>query len=344
MIQPLVQPLLRLPRDATHSFSHASVATPQLLAHRRRVAVVPGGFHQSPPQMGVAASRDCSLATPFARAVFRGRQSHVRHELTGRGESPQVAADLRRKGDRAYDADAAKRLERLHQRRQDGLLHQLFQGRRQTCYPFRQILDGFQIIRQNSLLCRIGELLYANPVQMPPRPRRAVPVPIVTQKKLAQLVPGGAFGTLGVAAGALQIADGLDGLVGHMHLGQIARPQEMGEPLGVAAVGLHAVARLARHERGSDDNAIDTGLSQSPAQPESGGPGFVTHLQGLTVLDEHFQGFLEPNPVIGDRLPFLRRFPTLTGNRDNDGILMYIQSDINYTLTHWTSPPIVALC
>ncbi len=31
-------------------------------------------------------------------------------------------------------------------------------------------------------------------------------------------------------------------------------------------------------------------------------------------------------------------------NGDRDGIIMYIQSDINYTFTHWTSPPIATLC
>ena len=140
--------------------------------------------------MCVAAARDRSLATPLARAFLRRRQSHVRHELTCRRESPQVAADLRRNGDRADDADAAKRLKRLDQRRQDRLLHQLFQGRRQTRHPFRQILDGLQVIRQDALLGRIGELLRANPLQMFLRPCFSRPWAIVTQEKLAQLVSG----------------------------------------------------------------------------------------------------------------------------------------------------------
>jgi hypothetical protein len=68
--------------------------------------------------------------------------------------------------------------------------------------------------------------------------------------------------------------------------------------------------------------------------------GVVADLQDLAVLDQHFYGFPQTHSIIRDRLPVLRRLPSLAGHGNHDRILVYIQTDVNHTRTHWTSPPV----
>jgi hypothetical protein len=165
-------------------------------------------------------------------------------------------------------------------------------------------------------------------------------MPIVTQEELAQLVPRDPLGTLGIVPSPLQVANRLHGLVRHVHLGQIAGTEEVRQLSRVTAVGLHAVAWFARHQGRGDHEAIDPRLAQATAQAKTRGTGLVTDLQDLAVLEEHFQRFPQTHSVVGDRLPVPRRLPPFAGDGNHDRILVYIQTDVNYTRTHWTSPPV----
>lgn len=61
-------------------------------------------------------------------------------------------------------------------------------------------------------------------------------------------------------------------LVRHPHRPQVARSEKPSELEAVAPVGLDAIARSHRHERGSDDGAVDPECAQLPMQTYPMGP------------------------------------------------------------------------
>jgi hypothetical protein len=80
-------------------------------------------------------------------------------------------------------------------------------------------------------------------------------------------------------ARSYQVAHGLVPLVGHPDRGQLASPQQAGQLHGVAPVGLHLVARLARDQGWRDDGALVAKADHLPVQPVARRAGFIADIQ-----------------------------------------------------------------
>ena len=112
----------------------------------------------------------------------------------------------------------------------------------------------------------------------------------------------------------------------------------MGQFAGVAAIGLHAVARFTRNQGRSDHDTINSRFAETAAKPESGGAGLVADPQDLAALDQRLQHLAQLYPIVGNRLPSLGLLSAFAGKGNHDRILVYIHPNVNYTSTHWTSP------
>ena len=81
-----------------------------------------------------------------------------------------------------------------------------------------------------------------------------------------------ALGSLGVVTTALQIAHRLGRRFGHVDFGQIAAPKKTRKLHRVPTVGLDAIARRPRDQRGRDDHALDARRSKRALQNKPVGP------------------------------------------------------------------------
>lgn len=82
-----------------------------------------------------------------------------------------------------------------------------------------------------------------------------------------------------LGAGANQIADGFIGGIGDIDGGEFAGAVEAGELIGIAAVGLDAVAGLAGNLGGGDENATITVPVQAAGEGKPMRSGFVSTAQ-----------------------------------------------------------------
>src|SRR5450631_103223 len=120
-------------------------------------------------------------------------------------------------------------------------------------------------------------------------------------------------------AGANQIADGFIGGIGDIDAGEFAGAEEAGELIGIAAVGLDAVAGLARDLGRGDENANIAVPVEAAGEGKPMRSGFVTTAQfgawmrGLELGEEfeHIVMGATDNAVTPD----LRRI----GRRETDG-------------------------
>ena len=88
-----------------------------------------------------------------------------------------------------------------------------------------------------------------------------------------------------------EVAGRLGALVGHPDPDDVARREQAGEELGVAAVGLAAaVGGRALHLRDGPDGAVEAEGAQGAAEVEAGHAGLVGRLRRL-----------EPEGPLGDR-------------------------------------------
>ena len=101
------------------------------------------------------------------------------------------------------------------------------------------------------------------------------------------------------------------------------------ELIGIAAIGLDAVARLARHLRGRDHHAQRAVAANEPAQRKTARPGLVTELQrhawmrGRKFFDQAQQVI-----VLSADDPVTAHFNRIGGRqRHGDGVVMHIQAD-----------------
>ena len=76
-----------------------------------------------------------------------------------------------------------------------------------------------------------------------------------------------------------QVAHGLVPFVGYPDRGQLSGPQQASQLHGVAAVGLHPVACLARDQRWRDDGALMSEADHLPVQTVARRAGFITDMQ-----------------------------------------------------------------
>jgi len=67
--------------------------------------------------------------------------------------------------------------------------------------------------------------------------------------------------------------------IGHPHRRQLASPQKLRQAHRIAAVRLHAIARLLRNERRCNNNAVVAKAHDLPIQPISCRPSLVAKRQ-----------------------------------------------------------------
>ena len=119
------------------------------------------------------------------------------------------------------------------------------------------------------------EALRREPALVRLRPGGALPDEPLAQEQLGEPVAGAHEVGAGILAGAHQVAGGLLGEAGHAHRRELAEAQQLGQPQGVAAVGLDALARSAGDLRGGGHQAGDPRRLAGARQAEAGGPGLV---------------------------------------------------------------------
>ena len=135
---------------------------------------------------------------------------------------------------------------------------------------------------------------------------------------------------------AHQISERFVGGVGDPHRREIAGSVAAGQFQGVTPIGLHALSRLARHQRRRYHFALRSQSGQLPVQHVARGTGFITKPQllhrpqfsnqpsnGFRSVRDQAQG---SNLIVGLR------------HRDGNDLGMDIQTNKSY-FTHWTDSP-----
>ena len=209
--------------------------------------------------------------TVVAGGVFAGHQPEVAHELAGGGEAFQVAqfGHQRRRVKQGHAAQT-------HQ----GFDHRLppppFHHAGQLLFVAGQPLAGFgddvDHFLEEELLFGEGHFDRAQVAQVRGAPGGLAGVAqVVAEQKHFELLAGAVLLLLHLVAGADQIAHGFVLWIGHVDGGQFAGAVEAGQLVGIAAVGLDAVARLARNLGGRHEDAPVPVRTQEAARDSRAG-------------------------------------------------------------------------
>src|SRR5271170_6430589 len=78
---PLMQPVLRLPRNLFRLFRDALLSSAQSVPDTWRTTIAPCGFDDDSSQVCVAGFGDASAPGPLAAGVFAGHSTAITHEL-----------------------------------------------------------------------------------------------------------------------------------------------------------------------------------------------------------------------------------------------------------------------
>src|SRR5438093_1572371 len=132
------------------------------------------------------------------------------------------------------------------------------------------------------------------------------------------------------------IADSLIGYSRDIDGGEVAGAGEAGQRHGVALVGLDPIPRLARDQRGGDDDARQALPGEIPVQPIAAGPGLVDeHELRSLALELAHQGIdvALPGPEGAEVRRVRPAIVTRVG--DGDGVLVDIEADVECaTVSH----------
>src|SRR4051812_48492610 len=122
-------------------------------------------------------------------------------------------------------------------------------------------------------------------MDLSPGPGAAVDLPVAQQKGLQMLALGAQIRHRGLT-GPHQLPHGLMPRVGHPDPGEFAGAMQPGQGEGIPAIGLDALARPLRDQRGSDDGAVMPEGADLPLQPIAGRPGLVAEQQPPILAGE----------------------------------------------------------
>ena len=155
---------------------------------------------------------------------------------------------------------------------------------RQALQAGLSILDGLPVLAQDQILGRVLEAEVGQPPRMDlgPGPGAGVDPPMAQQKGLQMLALRAQIRHRGLTR-PHQLAHGLMPRVGNPDAGQLAGAMQPGQGEGIPAIGLDALARALRDQRGSDDGAVMPESGDLPLQPIAGRPGLVAEQQ-LAIL------------------------------------------------------------
>ena len=143
----------------------------------------------------------------------------------------------------------------------------------------QQRIDRAEVVQQRDLRAALTEVDTGSPLAVMLGPCAAGPVEahVVAQQQLGQPVTGAHQITANVLAGAHEIAQRLLAECRDAHRVQPADHQQPQHPLGVATVGLDAIARrpfdLARRRH----DTTHARRLERPREPEPGRPGLIGH-------------------------------------------------------------------
>lgn len=126
-----------------------------------------------------------------------------------------------------------------------------------------------------------------------------------------------------------------------MDFGEVAAPQEAGEPLRVASVGFYAITGLLGRERRRNDRALRAFRTQLAAEREARRARLVAAAgrSGAGNSPEVLQQNLR---VVWDRSDDVHVATAALRDGDGDALLVAVQAEKPY-IFHWTSLPHAAL-
>jgi hypothetical protein len=282
------------------------------------------------------------LVPAGAAGVLARHQPGEAHELRSRAEPGEVA-DLDDQGERGEGLDSAEGSEppdqigvrRLQRDRVELALELIALGHPQ--------LDRDDVLIAQSREQRQVEVLGPDPGPVGPRPVRGVAEdPAVPEQELRQAMAGPEDVLTEVLAQPEQVADRFFVRRRDPDRGELAGPEQPAQLAGIAAIGLHPVAGLARGERWGDDHAVDVERAQLPLELVPARPGLIADPDIRRIGPSAD----EPTDLLGGvRDPLLVWIVlTRTEQRDADRILVHVETDERWgdTGTHGRCPPFVA--
>ncbi len=284
----LDQPAVALRRVAPHRGR-------DLLAGREGLRVarghrdVPGGLDERAAHVGVARAGYPAPRRGLAARVLRGREPAPRGERR-RAREPGGVAHLAGEQERGGDVDALHAPERVHGRLPLRPPGGLGDPPRQRVARLLAAPHAVAVVLVGGGVVGLDELDRVGPPPVRPRPvapppagrRRLVEDVAVPQQELRHPLLGALQVAARVGQRAGEVAGRLGALVGHPDLDDVARREQAGEELGVAAVGLAAaVGGRALHLRDGPDGAVEAEGAQGAAEVEAGHAGLVDRLRRL---------------------------------------------------------------
>ena len=163
----------------------------------------------------------------------------------------------------------------------------------------------------------------------------------MTQQELGQAMSRAQDVLALVLTGPQQVTHGLLGRRRHSDRGELPGAEQARELAGVTTVGLDAVTRSSRGERGRDDGGVHAEGGQLAVQVIAGGPGLVagSYLRGLGPAAH------EPSDIlvgVGDS--FLIEMAIGAEQGHADAGLADVEADVGRgrMLEHGRRPPYVA--
>ena len=297
-------------------------------------SIAPGRFHQHAPHVGVARLGNRPSLLPGPAGMLAGDQTDKGHQLARRVEAGEVSqlGQGRNRGERVYPAQRPQSVRLPFQRPSlQGLLQRLIQPLDPTL-GFLYRVHGFL---KDDLLGRVIEALGLQPAKVGLGPATAPGIDsAVALQEAVKPLAHAALGVLEVFPAALQVAHRLLRFVRHPDGRQLAVLEKPGQRQRIAPVGLDAVARPTRDQRGRHHRAGVPQGCELTVDAVAAGPGLVAKPQRGPRAGELGR-------QLGQRGARRRYRPiqfwplgTLTGKRDGDRIFMYVQGDEFRRFTH----------
>src|SRR5215216_7555560 len=239
----VVEADLRLPGTRRDGGGDVGRERPGAGGEPGRVLVVPGGLDEQPAGVAVAAPGDVAAVLLVARGVLAGGEAEVAHQLARVREAAEVAdlGEQPERRERADAAEAAQPARRIAPRLAGRDLAELVLDRGQLRADRLEVRTH---VTERAVGERVGQPLAAKPGLVllgPGLLARAVDV-AVAQQLLGDLVARRGARPAQIVACPDQIAQPLLLGRGRLHERQLAGPVQTYQLLGVATVGLDAVA------------------------------------------------------------------------------------------------------
>ena len=271
-----VQPIMGAIGESDHTGGLSLAPASEREADRGSMAVMPGGLDEEASRVGVAGSGDGAAVLRVAARVFAGDEAEEGHEGAGSREAAEVVelGDEAHRGDGVDAAEAAEPSNRLAVGFLGTAGGELFV---EMTEPFFELIEGDEIAVEGGLARGIVKVERVEPgeVACAPRALGSGEEAVAAEKELAHAMPRAGEIFPHVFTAAAEIAKSFFTLGGRVDLGEEIGAEELGELAGVAPIGLDALSRLHRSERGSDDPAGDSRRLQLALERVAGGASLV---------------------------------------------------------------------